>query len=140
MRSRTGGHDVDTCAQPVNQPHTWVLALCIERAEHLSRDHSPHKLHLCAAIIAIEIERNDAIVAAHLQMRATAGTLAREHVPIQTRIMMYIYIYTYIHVYIYICICIYVCVCMYIYVYICIYIYIYTNIYIYMHLYMYAYI
>jgi len=28
MRERTGGHDVDTCAQPVNQPRTWVLALC----------------------------------------------------------------------------------------------------------------
>jgi len=56
MRERIGGHDVDICAQPVNQPHTWVLAVCIEREEYLSRDHSPHQLHLYAVIIAIEIQ------------------------------------------------------------------------------------
>jgi len=55
MRERTGWHNVTTCAQPVNQPHTWVPALCIKRAERLSRDQSLHKLHVCAAIITIEI-------------------------------------------------------------------------------------
>jgi len=59
----------------------------MKRAEHLSRDRSPHKLHLFAARIDIEIQQNDAIRAAHLQMRETAGTLAREQFPIPARIV-----------------------------------------------------
>jgi len=86
IREHTGGHNVVTWTQPVNEPHTWVLTLCLEQTDNLSRDQSPHKLYVCAGIISIEIKQNDTIVT-HFS------------------ICIYVYLYTYIYIYT----CIHIC-------------------------------